>query len=81
MAPGKTSYLPQVPQQLKVLIWFSLLTVLHGCKVFKQFLNNATFKPKKPKFWRQGSPPGKPGVLGAEINSEAKTLFRSLKIS
>lgn len=57
---GKTSYLPQVPQHLKMVIWFSLLPALCGCKVFEQFLNNATFKTKKSKFWRQGSPAGKP---------------------
>lgn len=50
MTPGKTSEPLQVPQHPKVVIWFSLLPVLHGCKVFEQFLNNAAFKPKKSKF-------------------------------
>jgi len=33
------------------------------------------------KFGRQGSPAGSPQVLGAERNSKAKMLFRSLKLS
>lgn len=32
------------------------------------------------KFGRQGSPAGSPQVLGAERNSKAKMLFRSLKL-
>lgn len=59
MTPGKTFYFPQVLRHLKMVISISLLRVLHGSKVFAQFLNNATLKPKKSKLWRQGSPEGK----------------------
>jgi len=67
-----------------MIIWFSLLPVLHGCKVFEQFLNNATIKPKKKKNLHSGGKAASrqtPRVLGTERNSEAKMLFRSLKIS